>query len=73
MFYIIETQTNEDDTGSAIVTTKTDRNQAEADYHRVLATAAISNIYKHGAILMTDDCVPIMYMTYEHGGENNDE
>ena len=69
MYFIIETQAAEGGTGAAIVTTKSTRNEAEAEYHRVLQAAAVSGVYKHGAVILTEDCMPLMPKCYEHGGE----
>lgn len=72
MFFVIETQVSSDGTGAALVTTQADRNTAEADYHRILSAAAVSQVYKHGAVILTEDCVPVMYTAYEHGGEDDE-
>lgn len=72
LYYVIESQTTKDGIGTTLITTKTDRNEAESDYHRVLSAAAVSNVYKHGAMLMTEDCMPVMYVAYEHGGEDDE-
>lgn len=70
MFYIIETKTTIDENGEkkgdTIVTTKNTRNEAESEYHRILQYAATSSVYIHGAIVMTDECSPIMFKSYTH-------
>lgn len=68
MFFVIETQV-ENGVGATLVTTKETRNEAESDYHRILQYAAISEVDVHGAIILTEDCVPIMYKSYVHKGE----
>lgn len=72
MYYVVETQTGADGTGAAIVTTRADRNSAESDFHRVLSAAAVSSVYKHGAMLMSEDCVPVSYTVYKHEGGDGD-
>ena len=70
MYFVVETQVTKEGTGATLVTTHADRNNAESDYHRILSAAAVSNVYKHGAIVLSDDCYPIMYTAYEHGEDN---
>ena len=53
-YFVIETQAN-GDSGSAIVNNYTSENVAEQKYHQILSAAAVSNIEKHGAILISDD------------------
>lgn len=65
MYFVIETQVN-DGVGATIVTTKDTRNEAESDYHRILQYAAISEVDIHGAVILTEDCVPIMNKSYRH-------
>lgn len=70
MFYIIETQTTfdgeENKTGAALVSTRNTRNEAESEYHRILQYAAISSVPIHGAVILTDECAPLMYKSYTH-------
>jgi len=71
MYYVIETQTNKDGTGTVTpVITKTNRNEAESEFHRILQYAAISPMYKHGAIVVDEDDYPIMYQCYKHDTED---
>lgn len=74
MFYIIETQTTYDGEGNkigaSIVTTKSTRNEAESEYHRILQYAAISEVPIHGAAILTDECSPLMYKSYSHETKN---
>ena len=65
MFFVIETQTN-DGVGSTIVTTFADRNEAESKFHDILKSAAISSVQKHGAVILSEDCLAIMSKCYEH-------
>ncbi len=70
MFFILELQVDENGVGSVLPAhTKEDRNEAESVYYSVLASAAISKVKHHGAILLNEDCVPIMYYAYRHLNE----
>lgn len=73
MYFVIETQAQTDGTGQALVTTKTDRNEAESEYHRILQFAAISAVPYHGAIIIDEECVPILHKAYDHTEEDEDE
>lgn len=67
VYYVLETQTNEDGTGAVLpAIVKTDLNEAESEYHRILHYAAISSVYKHGAVIITEDDVVIKKESYKH-------
>lgn len=65
MFYVIEIQTGTE-TGAILPFTFTDRSQAEAKYHALLAVAAVSEVAKHGAMLFTDDGFVLKSEVYDH-------
>lgn len=65
MYYVIEIQ-SANNTGAVIPFTYTDRNEAEAKYHTLLAVAAVSEVDKHGAMLFTDDGFVIKSEVYNH-------
>ena len=67
MFIVIEIQTS--DTVATITDTFTDRNQAESKYHQILYAAAVSNVPKHGAVLLTDEGERLKSECYYHGEE----
>ena len=54
MFYVIEIQTS-NNSGAIIPFTFTNRADAEAKYHSLLAVCAKSEVIKHGAMLFNDD------------------
>lgn len=54
MFIVIELQTTNGQT-SNIVTTKSTQDEAMSTYHGILASAAISNVEYHAAIVV-DEC-----------------
>ena len=68
MFFVIETQVDKGK-GSTLVTTFNTRNEAESDYHRVLQYAAISSVDVHGAVILNEDCTPLMNKAYRHNEE----
>lgn len=73
MYFILETQVNKDGTGAILPAhTRTDRNEAEAKYHQILSVAAVSSVYKHGAIILDEEDFPIMYKAYTHDTEEGD-
>jgi len=53
-YFVIETQAN-GETASGILTTHSSEGEAEQKYHLILSAAAVSQIEKHGAILIRDD------------------
>ena len=59
VYYVIEFQTNAG-VGSAIVTTYSNEQQARSKYHEIMAAASISNIQKHGAMIVTEDLFKLM-------------
>ena len=65
MFYVIEIQT-QTETGAVIPFAYTDRDQAEAKYHSLLAVCATSSVKKHGAILFNEDGFVIKSEVYNH-------
>lgn len=68
MFFVIEIQVN-NGIGSTLVTTHEDRNHAESKFHEILQYAAVSTTDKHGAIVITEDCVQLMAHCYDHTEE----
>lgn len=65
IYYVVEIQTQEA-TGAVIPFTFTDRGQAEAKYHSLLAVASVSSVPKHGAMLFNDDGFIIKSEVYNH-------
>ena len=64
MFVVLEIQAGE--TIATIVNSYEDRLLAEQKYHQILAAAAVSNVPKHSAVLMTDEGVRIKNEVYVH-------
>lgn len=67
MFIVIEIQTQTDKIDT-IVTTHADRLQAESKYHEILKFAAVSEVPKHGAVLLNDEGQRINSECYIHEG-----
>ena len=63
--YVLEIQTTAE-TGAVIPFVYTDRDEAEAKYHSLLAVAAVSQVAKHGAMMFNDDGFVIKSEVYNH-------
>lgn len=66
-YIVIEIQTNADGTVGNIVQAFDSQDQAESAYHGVLASAAVSRLPKHAAVIMTDEGYCMEYRCYHHG------
>lgn len=65
-YVVIEMQTNADGTLGNLVSSFDDRNQAESAFHGVLASAAISTLPVHTALLVTNTGLVLNAQRYEH-------
>lgn len=65
-YLVIEIQTNGDNV-SNIVTAYDDRNTAESAYHSILASAAVSSLPCHAAMIVTEEAQVIAGARYKHG------
>ena len=59
VWYVVEFQTNEGQ-GSAIVTAYTNEQTARQAYYQVMAAASVSQVKKHGALLVTEDLFKVL-------------
>lgn len=59
VFYVIEFQTV-GETGSCLVNTYTNEQQARQKYHEIMAAASVSNVPKHGAMIVTEDLFAVL-------------
>lgn len=66
MFIVVELQRNVEGIVSNIVTSHNNLAEAESKYHTVLASAAVSEIPVHSAILVSEEGFPVMYQCYKH-------
>ena len=65
-YVIMEIQTASDGSVATLTHQADTRLEAESIYHQMLAAAAISQLPKHAAILMTNEGFPVMHMYYGH-------
>lgn len=65
-FVLVEIQTNSDGTVSVLNTAYDDRFYAEGAYHSVLASAALSSLPCHSAVLLESDGTFLDSQYYEH-------
>ena len=72
-YIVMEIQTNTNGTVGTLVNAYTDRNLAEQQYHTVLASAAVSSLPAHAAVLLTWDGRLIESHCYRHQVENPEE
>ena len=63
---VIELQTSDAGVVATIVTSHDTYLDAQNKYHLILASAAISNVYMHGASILTNDGVLQEYKVYTH-------
>ena len=66
MYIILETQTNANGTVGTLINSYEDRNAAESKYHQVLSAAAISQLPRHCAFMLTDEGYTIKSEFYVH-------
>ena len=63
-YFICEIQNN-----AYIMTKRETRNEAEAEFHRVLAAAAVSQVETHSCIVFTEEGFTVLNQCYKHGQE----
>lgn len=49
------------------------RLKAESKYHEILANAAISDTLNHSAIIVSDECFPVLNQCYKHEPEETEQ
>lgn len=65
-YIVLEIQTMSDGQIGNLVTAYADKNQAESAYHSVLAAAALSNLPKHAASLLSNEGYLLESKSYSH-------
>ena len=65
-YIVLEFQTNENGACATLVNAYDSLNEAENNYHQILSAAAISNIAKHGAFMLTDDSMYVKSEYFTH-------
>lgn len=66
MYKVIELQRVSDETTYHIVQDATTFNEAQSNFHTILAAAAISTVPVHGAIIITDFAEPVEFRYFDH-------
>lgn len=66
MFIIIELQTNDGVTGNIVQTCDT-KSEAMSVYHSILASAAVSTVHCHTALVIDVEGKTIARESYSHG------
>ena len=67
-YIVIEIQTNADGTVGNLVSSHDTANAAESAYHTVLASAAVSALPQHAAVLLGSDGTLFASQCYKHEG-----
>ena len=68
-YIVLETQTTHGVTAIVPPLAYYDRNEAEAQFHTILAAAAISEVEEHAAVLLTSDGRVLRNECYRHTNE----
>lgn len=66
VYIVIELQIDKDGNVANLVNAYTNVNEAESKYHSVLASAAVSNVYRHSASILDDRGVTIKSESFRH-------
>lgn len=66
MFIVIETQTDPDGIVGTLVNAYPTQAEAESKYYSILSSAAISNVFLHGAFLLKADGQALRSYAYKH-------
>lgn len=69
MYIVIELQTNPNGTLGNLVWAYASQNEAEAKYHSVLSSAAVSSLPVHAAVILRNDGLQIAAQSYTHKQE----
>lgn len=68
MFIVMEIQKSGDAAADVakIVTVHETKNEAESKFHTILASAAVSSVREHSAVMLTDTGIWLRAESYEH-------
>lgn len=67
MYIVIEIQTGADGVVGTIVNQYQNLNDAESKFHTILASASISEVPVHSAVIITNKGVTVRAESYDHG------
>ena len=73
IFYVLELQTYGDGTGSVIPMSYNNLPAAESKYYLILSAAAVSTVYRHGAVLMSEEGFTLKQEVFTHMLQNTEE
>lgn len=65
-YIVIELQTNAAGQTANLVTAYDNQPQAENKFHTILASAAVSNVPKHAAVILNEDGLIVKQWCYDH-------
>ena len=68
MFAVIEIQKN-GSTATPLTTLFTDKDEAYSKYHQVLASASVSEVEEHSAVLISEEGSYMLHEKFVHEGE----
>lgn len=63
-YVVIEIQKTTSGAIANLVTSYDTKAEAESHYHSILASAAVSNLPSHGAVIIDENCMPIAWQCY---------
>lgn len=66
MYIVIELQKNAEGAVSNIVTSHDTLAEAESKYYSILASAAVSTVPVHSAIIVSEEGFPVRNQCYKH-------
>ena len=66
MYIVIELQKNAEGVVSNIVTSFDTLAEAESNYYSILASAAVSKVPVHSAIIVSEEGFPVKHQCYKH-------
>jgi len=69
MYIVMELQKNPEGAVSNIVTDHKTLAEAESKFYSVLASAAVSTVPVHSAILVSEEGFPVKHQCYKHAAE----
>ena len=72
MYIVVEIQTNADNTVGNFVWSFATENEAQAKYHTVLASAAVSALPVHSCVILRNDGLQMAGQAYKHGEVTNE-
>lgn len=67
MYIVMEIQTNAEGQVATLINQYEEINNAESKFHQILASASISEVPVHTAVLMTEKGVTVRAEYYDHG------